>query len=294
MKQLFLTLVLVFLSMEAFAYFYPVCQDAFILSEDEFEFRGLAGFAMNMGPTSLPPFEYSSPVISTREIHLSISSLLGFQTRFRCSSWCEFQLRASNNFCFEMGIIPGTFLWVGIVPNPKFHLLQEAGFKFKLFNSKKIDGALLIMGGFGFGRERVWEIQFSAPWYTDASLFVSPIFTIHTLGKKKLREISLSLPLSARANLFEFDNNGNVGFARIRRSIPSCTAGISLGFDTDIKKLKYHHEVFFQYEFTLFTSANSETANVLQNFSYDYAGAENIISIGYQGSIGKTVKLKGE
>lgn len=294
MKQLFLTLVLVFLSMEAFAYFYPVCQDAFILSEDEFEFRGLAGFAMNMGPTSLPPFEYSSPVISTREIHLSISSLLGFQTRFRCSSWCEFQLRASNNFCFEMGIIPGTFLWVGIVPNPKFHLLQEAGFKFKLFNSKKIDGALLIMGGFGFGRERVWEVQFSAPWYTDASLFISPIFTIHTLGKKKLREITLSLPLSVRANLFEFDNNGNVGFARIRRSIPSCTAGISLGFDTDIKKLKYHHEVFFQYEFTLFTSANGETANVLQNFSYDYAGAENIISIGYQGSIGKTVKLKGE
>ena len=294
MKRLFLMLVLVFLSMEAFAYFYPVCQDAFILSEDEFEFRGLAGFAMNMGPTSLPPFEYSSPVISTREIHLSISSLLGFQTRFRCSSWCEFQLRASNNFCFEMGIIPGTFLWVGIVPNPKFHLLQEAGFKFKLFNSKKIDGALLIMGGFGFGRERVWEVQFSAPWYTDASLFVSPIFTIHTLGKKRLREITLSLPLSARANLFEFDNNGNVGFARIRRSIPSCTAGISLGFDTDIKKLKYHHEVFFQYEFTLFTSANGETANVLQNFSYDYAGAENIISIGYQGSIGKTVKLKGE
>ena len=294
MKQLFLTLVLVFLSMKAFAYFYPVCQDAFILSEDEFEFRGLAGFAMNMGPTSLPPFEYSSPVISTREIHLSISSLLGFQTRFRCSSWCEFQLRASNNFCFEMGIIPGTFLWVGIVPNPKFHLLQEAGFKFKLFNSKKIDGALLIMGGFGFGRERVWEVQFSAPWYTDASLFISPIFTIHTLGKKKLREITLSLPLSVRANLFEFDNNGNVGFARIRRSIPSCTAGISLGFDTDIKKLKYHHEVFFQYEFTLFTSANGETANVLQNFSYDYAGAENIISIGYQGSIGKTVKLKGE
>jgi hypothetical protein len=280
--------------MEAFAYFYPVCQDAFILSEDEFEFRGLAGFAMNMGPTSLPPFEYSSPVISTREIHLSISSLLGFQTRFRCSSWCEFQLRASNNFCFEMGIIPGTFLWVGIVPNPKFHLLQEAGFKFKLFNSKKIDGALLIMGGFGFGRERVWEIQFSAQWYTDASLFVSPIFTIHTLGKKRLREISLSLPLSVRANLFEFDNSGNVGFARIRRSIPSCTAGISLGFDTDIKKLKYHHEVFFQYEFTLFTSANGETANVLQDFSYDYAGAENIISIGYQGSIGKTVKLKGE
>jgi hypothetical protein len=294
MKQLFLTLVLVFLSMEAFAYFYPVCQDAFILSEDEFEFRGLAGFAMNMGPTSLPPFEYSSPVISTREIHLSISSLLGFQTRLRCSSWCEFQLRASNNFCFEMGIIPGTFLWVGIVPNPKFHLLQEAGFKFKLFNSKKIDGALLIMGGFGFGRERVWEVQFSAPWYTDASLFVSPIFTIHTLGKKKLREITLSLPLSVRANLFEFDNSGNVGFARIRRSIPSCTAEISLGFDTDIKKLKYHHEVFFQYEFTLFTSANGETANVLQNFSYDYAGAENIISIGYQGSIGKTVKLKGE
>lgn len=294
MKQLFLTLVLVFLSMEAFAYFYPVCQDAFILSEDEFEFRGLAGFAMNMGPTSLPPFEYSSPVISTREIHLSISSLLGFQTRFRCSSWCEFQLRASNNFCFEMGIIPGTFLWVGIVPNPKFHLLQEAGFKFKLFQSKKIDGALLIMGGVGFGRERVWEVQFSAPWYTDASLFISPIFTIHTLGKKKLREITLSLPLSVRANLFEFDNNGNVGFARIRRSIPSCTAGISLGFDTDIKKLKYHHEVFFQYEFTLFTSANGETANVLQNFSYDYAGAENIISIGYQGSIGKTVKLKGE
>jgi hypothetical protein len=250
MKRLFLMLVLTFLSMEAFAYFYPVCQDAFILSEDEFEFRGLAGFAMNMGPTSLPPFEYSSPVISTREIHLSISSLLGFQTRFRCSSWCEFQLRASNNFCFEMGIIPGTFLWVGIVPNPKFHLLQEAGFKFKLFNSKKIDGALLIMGGFGFGRERVWEIQFSAPWYTDASLFVSPIFTIHTLGKKKLREITLSLPLSVRANLFEFDNNGNVGFARIRRSIPSCSAGISLGFDTDIKKLKYHHEVFFQYEFT--------------------------------------------
>lgn len=294
MKQLFLTLVLVFLSMKAFAYFYPVCQDAFILPEDEFEFRGLAGFAMNMGPTSLPPFEYSSPVISTREIHLSISSLLGFQTRFRCSSWCEFQLRASNNFCFEMGIIPGTFLWVGIVPNPKFHLLQEAGFKFKLFQSKKIDGALLIMGGFGFGRERVWEIQFSAPWYTDASLFISPIFTIHTLGKKRLREITLSLPLSVRANLFEFDNNGNVGFARIRRSIPSCTAGISLGFDTDIKKLKYHHEVFFQYEFTLFTSANAETANVLQNFSYDYAGAENIISIGYQGSIGKTVKLKGE
>ena len=294
MKRLFLMLVLVFLSMKAFAYFYPVCQDAFILSEDEFEFRGLAGFAMNMGPTSLPPFEYSSPVISTREIHLSISSLLGFQTRFRCSSWCEFQLRASNNFCFEMGIIPGTFLWVGIVPNPKFHLLQEAGFKFKLFQSKKIDGALLIMGGFGFGRERVWEIQFSAPWYTDASLFVSPIFTIHTLGKKKLREITLSLPLSVRANLFEFDNNGNVGFARIRRSIPSCTAGISLGFDTDIKKLKYHHEVFFQYEFTLFTSANGETANVLQDFSYDYAGAENIISIGYQGSIGKTVKLKGE
>lgn len=294
MKQLFLTLVLVFLSMEAFAYFYPVCQDAFILSEDEFEFRGLAGFAMNMGPTSLPPFEYSSPVISTREIHLSISSLLGFQTRFRCSSWCEFQLRASNNFCFEMGIIPGTFLWVGIVPNPKFHLLQETGFKFKLFNSKKIDGALLIMGGFGFGRERVWEVQFSAPWYTDASLFISPIFTIHTLGKKRLREITLSLPLSAKTNLFEFDNNGNVGFARIRRSIPSCTAGISLGFDTDIKKLKYHHEVFFQYEFTLFTSANGETANVLQNFSYDYAGVENIISIGYQGSIGKTVKLKGE
>lgn len=294
MKRLFFILVLVFLSIEAFAYFYPVCQDAFILSEDEFEFRGLAGFAMNMGPTSLPPFEYSSPVISTREIHLSISSLLGFQTRFRCSSWCEFQLRASNNFCFEMGIIPGTFLWVGIVPNPKFHLLQEAGFKFKLFNSKKIDGALLIMGGFGFGRERVWEVQFSAPWYTDASLFISPIFTIHTLGKKKLREITLSLPLSVRANLFEFDNNGNVGFARIRRSIPSCTAGISLGFDTDIKKLKYHHEVFFQYEFTLFTSANGETANVLQNFSYDYAGAENIISIGYQGSIGKTVKLKGE
>ena len=294
MKRLFLMLVLVFLSMEAFAYFYPICQDAFILSEDEFEFRGLAGFAMNMGPTSLPPFEYSSPVISTREIHLSISSLLGFQTRFRCSSWCEFQLRASNNFCFEMGIIPGTFLWVGIVPNPKFHLLQEAGFKFKLFNSKKIDGALLIMGGFGFGRERVWEVQFSAPWYTDASLFISPIFTIHTLGKKRLREITLSLPLSARANLFEFDNNGNVGFARIRRSIPSCTAGISLGFDTDIKKLKYHHEVFFQYEFTLFTSANSETANVLQDFSYDYAGAENIISIGYQASIGKIVKLKGE
>ena len=294
MKRLFLMLVLVFLSMEAFAYFYPVCQDAFILAEDEFEFRGLAGFAMNMGPTSLPPFEYSSPVISTREIHLSILSLLGFQTRFRCSSWCEFQLRASNNFCFEMGIIPGTFLWVGIVPNPKFHLLQEAGFKFKLFQSKKIDGALLIMSGFGFGRERVWEVQFSAPWYTNASLFVSPIFTIHTLGKKKLREITLSLPLSVRANLFEFDNNGNVGFARIRRSIPSCTAGISLGFDTDIKKLKYHHEVFFQYEFTLFTSANGETANVLQNFSYDYAGAENIISIGYQGSIGKTVKLKGE
>ena len=294
MKRLFLMLVLIFLSMEAFAYFYPVCQDAFILSEDEFEFRGLAGFAMNMGPTSLPPFEYSSPVISTREIHLSISSLLGFQTRFRCSSWCEFQLRASNNFCFEMGIIPGTFLWVGIVPNPKFHLLQEAGFKFKLFNSKKIDGALLIMGGFGFGRERVWEVQFSAPWYTDASLFISPIFTIHTLGKKRLREITLSLPLSAKTNLFEFDNNGNVGFARIRRSIPSCTAGISLGFDTDIKKLKYHHEVFFQYEFTLFTSANGETANVLQNFSYDYAGAENIISIGYQGSIGKTLKLKGE
>jgi hypothetical protein len=294
MKRLFLMLVLTFLSMEAFAYFYPVCQDAFILSEDEFEFRGLAGFAMNMGPTSLPPFEYSSPVISTREIHLSISSLLGFQTRFRCSSWCEFQLRASNNFCFEMGIIPGTFLWVGIVPNPKFHLLQEAGFKFKLFNSKKIDGALLIMGGFGFGRERVWEVQFSAPWYTDASLFLSPIFTIHTLGKKRLREITLSLPLSAKTNLFEFDNNGNVGFARIRRSIPSCTTGISLGFDTDIKKLKYHHEVFFQYEFTLFTSANGETANVLQNFSYDYAGAENIISIGYQGSIGKTVKLKGE
>ena len=125
MKRLFLMLVLTFLSMEAFAYFYPVCQDALILSEDEFEFRGLAGFAMNMGPTSLPPFEYSSPVISTREIHLSISSLLGFQTRFRCSSWCEFQLRASNNFCFEMGIIPGTFLWVGIVPNPKFHLLQK-------------------------------------------------------------------------------------------------------------------------------------------------------------------------
>ena len=294
MKRLFLMLVLIFLSMEAFAYFYPVCQDAFILSKDEFEFRGLAGFAMNMGPTSLPPFEYSSPVISTREIHLSISSLLGFQTRFRCSSWCEFQLRASNNFCFEMGIIPGTFLWVGIVPNPKFLLLQEAGFKFKLFNSKKIDGALLIMGGFGFGRERVWEVQFSAPWYTDASLFVSPIFTIHTLGKKRLREITLSLPLSAKTNLFEFDNNGNVGFARIRRSIPSCTAGISLGFDTDIKKLKYHHEVFFQYEFTLFTSANGETANVLQNFSYDYAGAENIISIGYQGSIGKTLKLKGE
>ena len=294
MKQLFLTLVLVFLSMEAFAYFYPVCQDAFILSEDEFEFRGLAGFAMNMGPTSLPPFEYSSPVISTREIHLSISSLLGFQTRFRCSSWCEFQLRASNNFCFEMGFIPVTLLLGWIVPNPKFHLLQEAGFKFKLFQSKKIDGALLIMGGFGFGRERVWEVQFSAPWYTNASLFVSPIFTIHTLGKKKLREITLSLPLSVRANLFEFDNNGNVGFARIRRSIPSCTAGISLGFDTDIKKLKYHHEVFFQYEFTLFTSANGETANVLQNFSYDYAGAENIISIGYQGSIGKTVKLKGE
>ena len=294
MKRLFLMLVLTFLSMEAFAYFYPVCQDAFILSEDEFEFRGLAGFAMNMGPTSLPPFEYSSPVISTREIHLSISSLLGFQTRFRCSSWCEFQLRASNNFCFEMGIIPGTFLWVGIVPNPKFHLLQEAGFKFKLFQSKKIDGALLIMSGFGFGRERVWEVQFSAPWYTNASLFISPIFTIHTLGKKKLREITLSLPLSTKTNLFEFDNNGNVGFARIRRSIPSCTAGISLGFDTDIKKLKYHHEVFFQYEFTLFTSANSETANVLQNFSYDYAGAENIISIGYQGSIGKTVKLKGE
>jgi hypothetical protein len=294
MKRLFLMLVLIFLSIEAFAYFYPVCQDAFILSEDEFEFRGLAGFAMNMGPTSLPPFEYSFPVISTREIHLSISSLLGFQTRFRCSSWCEFQLRASNNFCFEMGIIPGTFLWVGIVPNPKFHLLQEAGFKFKLFQGKKIDGALLIMGGFGFGRERVWEIQFSAPWYTDASLFVSPIFTIHTLGKKRLREITLSLPLSARANLFELDNSGNVGFARIRRSIPSCTAGISLGFDTDIKKLKYHHEVFFQYEFTLFTSANGETANVLQNFSYDYAGAENIISIGYQGSIGKTVKLKGE
>lgn len=294
MKRLFLMLVLTFLSMEAFAYFYPVCQDAFILSEDEFEFRGLAGFAMNMGPTSLPPFEYSSPVISTREIHLSISSLLGFQTRFRCSSWCEFQLRASNNFCFEMGIIPGTFLWVGIVPNPKFHLLQEAGFKFKLFNSKKIDGALLIMGGFGFGRERVWEVQFSAPWYTDASLFVSPIFTIHTLGKKRLREITLSLPLSVRANLFEFDNNGNVGFARIRRSIPSCSAGISLGFDTDIKKLKYHHEVFFQYEFSLFTSANGETADVLQNFSYDYGGAENIISIGYQASIGKTVKLKGE
>jgi hypothetical protein len=172
--------------------------------------------------------------------------------------------------------------------------LQEAGFKFKLFNSKKIDGALLIMGVFGFGRERVWEVQFSAPWYTDASLFISPIFTIHTLGKKKLREITLSLPLSVRAKLFEFDNSGNVGFARIRRSIPSCTAEISLGFDTDIKKLKYHHEVFFQYEFTLFTSANSETANVLQNFSYDYAGAENIISIGYQGSIGKTVKLKGE
>lgn len=294
MKRLFLMLVLVFLSMEAFAYFYPVCQDAFILAEDEFEFRGLAGFAMNMGPTSLPPFEYSSPVISTREIHLSISSLLGFQTHFRCSSWCEFQLRASNNFCFEMGIIPGTFLWVGIVPNPKFLLLQEAGFKFKLFQGKKIDGALLIMGGFGFGRERVWEVQFSAPWYTNASLFISPIFTIHTLGKKKLREITLSLPLSVRTNLFEFDNNGNVGFARIRRSIPSCTAGISLGFDTDIKKLKYHHEVFFQYEFTLFTSANGETANVLQNFSYDYAGVENIISIGYQGSIGKTVKLKGE
>ena len=193
-----------------------------------------------------------------------------------------------------MGIIPGTFLWVGIVPNPKFHLLQEAGFKFKLFNSKKIDGALLIMGGFGFGRERVWEVQFSAPWYTDASLFVSPIFTIHTLGKKRLREITLSLPLSVRANLFEFDNNGNVGFARIRRSIPSCSAGISLGFDTDIKKLKYHHEVFFQYEFSLFTSANGETADVLQNFSYDYGGAENIISIGYQASIGKTVKLKGE
>ena len=294
MKRLFFMLVLTFLSMEAFAYFYPVCQDAFILSKDEFEFRGLAGFAMNMGPTSLPPFEYSSPVISTREIHLSISSLLGFQTRFRCSSWCEFQLRASNNFCFEMGIIPGTFLWVGIVPNPKFHLLQEAGFKFKLFQSKKIDGALLIMSGFGFGRERVWDVQFSAPWYTNASLFISPIFTIHTLGKKKLREITLSLPLSTKTNLFEFDNNGNVGFARIRRSIPSCTAGISLGFDTDIKKLKYHHEVFFQYEFTLFTSANSETANVLQNFSYDYAGAENIISIGYQGSIGKIVKLKGE
>lgn len=294
MKRLFLILVLVFLSMEAFAYFYPVCQDAFILSEDEFEFRGLAGFAMNMGPTSLPPLEYLDPVSSTREAHLSISSLLGFQTRFRCSSWCEFQLRASNNFCFEMGFIPVTLLLGWIVPNPKFHLLQEAGFKFKLFQSKKIDGALLIMGGFGFGRERVWEIQFSAPWYTDASLFVSPIFTIHTLGKKRLREITLSLPLSAKTNLFEFDNNGNVGFARIRRSIPSCTAGISLGFDTDIKKLKYHHEVFFQYEFTLFTSANGETANVLQNFSYDYAGAENIISIGYQGSIGKTVKLKGE
>lgn len=293
MKQFIFSVVLLFLSMEAFAYFYPVCQDALILPEDEFEFRGLAGFAMNMGPTSLSPFEYSSPVISTREVHLSISSLLGFQTRLRCSSWCEFQLRASNNLCFEMGIIPAIF-WAFIVPNPKFHLLQEAGFKFKLFQGKKIDGALLIMGGFGFGRERVWEIQFSAPWYTDASLFISPIFTIHTLGKKGLREISLSLPLSARANLFEFDNNGNVGFARIRRSIPSCTAGISLGFDTDIKKLKYHHEVFFQYEFTLFTSANSETADVLQDFSYDYAGAENIISIGYQGSIGKTVKLKGE
>ena len=294
MKRLFFILVLVFLSIEAFAYFYPVCQDAFILSEDEFEFRGLAGFAMNMGPTSLPPLEYLDPVSSTREAHLSISSLLGFQTHFRCSSWCEFQLRASNNFCFEMGFIPVTLLLGWIVPNPKFHLLQEAGFKFKLFNSKKIDGALLIMGGFGFGRERVWEVQFSAPWYTNASLFISPIFTIHTLGKKRLREITLSLPLSAKTNLFEFDNNGNVGFARIRRSIPSCTAGISLGFDTDIKKLKYHHEVFFQYEFTLFTSANSETANVLQNFSYDYAGAENIISIGYQGSIGKTVKLKGE
>ena len=294
MKRLFFILVLVFLSIEAFAYFYPVCQDAFILSEDEFEFRGLAGFAMNMGPTSLQPLEYLDPVSSTREAHLSISSLLGFQTHFRCSSWCEFQLRASNNFCFEMGFIPVTLLLGWIVPNPKFHLLQEAGFKFKLFNSKKIDGALLIMGGFGFGRERVWEVQFSAPWYTNASLFISPIFTIHTLGKKRLREITLSLPLSAKTNLFEFDNNGNVGFARIRRSIPSCTAGISLGFDTDIKKLKYHHEVFFQYEFTLFTSANSETANVLQNFSYDYAGAENIISIGYQGSIGKTVKLKGE
>lgn len=294
MKRLFFILVLVFLSIEAFAYFYPVCQDAFILSEDEFEFRGLAGFAMNIGSTSLPPLEYLDPVSSTREAHLSISSLLGFLTRFRCSSWCEFQLRASNNFCFEMGFIPVTLLLGWIVPNPKFHLLQEAGFKFKLFQSKKIDGALLIMGGFGFGRERVWEVQFSAPWYTNASLFISPIFTIHTLGKKRLREITLSLPLSAKTNLFEFDNNGNVGFARIRRSIPSCTAGISLGFDTDIKKLKYHHEVFFQYEFTLFTSANGETANVLQNFSYDYAGAENIISIGYQGSIGKTVKLKGE
>lgn len=293
MKQFIFCLVLVFLSMEVFAYSYSVCQDALILPEDEFEFRGLAGFAMNIGSTSLPPLEYLDPVSSTREAHLSISSLLGFQTRFRCSSWCEFQLRASNNFCFEMGIIPA-ILWAFIVPNPKFHLLQEAGFKFKLFQSKKIDGALLIMGGFGFGRERVWEIQFSAPWYTDASLFVSPIFTIHTLGKKRLREITLSLPLSAKTNLFEFDNNGNVGFARIRRSIPSCTAGISLGFDTDIKKLKYHHEVFFQYEFTLFTSANGETANVLQNFSYDYAGAENIISIGYQGSIGKTLKLKGE
>lgn len=294
MKRLFFILVLLLLSVGAFTYSHPVCQDALILSEDEFEFRGLAGFAMNMGPTSLPPFEYSSPVISTREVHLSISSLLGFMTRFRCSSWCEFQLRASNNLCFEMAFIPAGFLWWFIVPNPKFQLLQEVGFKFKLFQGKKIDGALLIMGGFGFGRERVWESQFSAPWYTNASLFISPIFTIHTLGKKGLREISLSLPLSASTNLFEFDNSGNVGFARIRRSIPSCSAGITVGFDTDIKKLKYHHEVFFQYEFSLFTSANGETASVLQNFSYDYAGVENIISIGYQASIGKTVKLKEE
>ena len=276
MKRLFFILVLLLLSVGAFTYSHPVCQDALILSEDEFEFRGLAGFAMNMGPTSLPPFEYSSPVISTREVHLSISSLLGFMTRFRCSSWCEFQLRASNNLCFEMAFIPAGFLWGWFVPNPKFQLLQEVGFKFKLFQGKKIDGALLIMGGFGFGRERVWESQFSAPWYTNASLFISPIFTIHTLGKKGLREISLSLPLSASTNLFEFDNSGNVGF------------------DTDIKKLKYHHEVFFQYEFSLFTSANGETASVLQNFSYDYAGVENIISIGYQASIGKTVKLKEE
>ena len=92
MKRIFLMLVLIFLSMEAFAYFYPVCQDAFILSENEFEFRGLAGFAMNMGPTSLLPLEYSLPVVSTREVHLSISSILGFMTRFRCSSWCEVQL----------------------------------------------------------------------------------------------------------------------------------------------------------------------------------------------------------